>query len=184
MDLNGAAGTNRGRESVFGWLTGVMNGLGTFWIFALMLIINADIIGRAGFNQPLQGVSEIVAMSIVGIVMLQLAHTLRNGRFLRSSLLMDTLWGGWPRAATALEALYNLVGVTMMSIIFYYGLGHFREAWEIGLYTGTFGQFTFPLWPIRLIVLVGVGMTGIQFLLLMLANLRRAFGAHGGEMAR
>ena len=161
-------------QSAFGWVTSVMNGVGTLWILALMILINADIIGRAGFNRPLQGTAEIVAMSIVGIVLLQLPHTLRSGRFLRSDLLFELFRNWRPRIAALVEALFNLIGAMILGFIFYFAFGHFREAWEIGLYTGTFGQFMFPLWPVRLIVLAGLFLTTIQFLLLALASLRDA----------
>ena len=62
--------------------------LSTVWIFALIFLINADIVGRALFNSPVKGVPELVALSIVGIVYLELATTLRANRFVRS----ETSW--------------------------------------------------------------------------------------------
>ena len=159
---------------LFDGLTGAMNGIGTLWIFVLMVLINADILGRSAFDHPLQGVNEIVSMSIVGIVFMQLAHTLRSGRFLRSDLLATTLEGRRPAAAAMLDALYNLLGAVVMAVIFWFSVPHFFEAWEVGLFVGTFGQFTFPLWPVRLVLLVGVAATGIQFLILAADALARA----------
>ena len=53
-----------------------MNSIGTAWVFVLLVIINLDIGGRALFNHPVRGVPEIVALSIVACVFLQIAHTL------------------------------------------------------------------------------------------------------------
>ena len=72
-------------------LTGAMNALGTLWILGLMVLINADVIGRDVFSHPVRGVTELVALSIVGIVFLQLADTLRAGRFTRADVLLDRL---------------------------------------------------------------------------------------------
>ena len=162
--------------SVFGRLVGLMNGAGTLWIFVLMVLINADIIGRGAFNHPVQGVNEIVSMSIVGLVFLQLAHTLRSGRFLRSDLFLGTIQRRVPKLGLAIEAFYNFVGAVMMGVILYFGTPHFIETWNVGDYVGTYGQFTFPLWPIRLVMLFAVVITGSQFIILMVASLQQIAG--------
>ena len=51
-----------------------LNALGSGWIFVLMLIIDADAIGRTFFDHPLEGVIEITQMSIVAIVFLSFAN--------------------------------------------------------------------------------------------------------------
>ena len=56
-----------------------LNSIGTLWIFLLMVVISIDVIGRTAFNAPLPGVLELVRLSIVGIVFIQLGHTLRAG---------------------------------------------------------------------------------------------------------
>ena len=45
-----------------------LNSVGTAWIFALMVLINVDVLARYFFNAPIQGVAEVVELSIVGIV--------------------------------------------------------------------------------------------------------------------
>ena len=42
-----------------------MNSAGTFWIFCLMFIICADVVGRYVFNAPIRGAAEMVGYSIV-----------------------------------------------------------------------------------------------------------------------
>ena len=64
------------RRFSFEAIISVMNSIGTAWVFVLLVIINLDIGGRALFNHPIRGVPEIVAMSIVACVFLQIAHTL------------------------------------------------------------------------------------------------------------
>ena len=56
-----------------------------------MLLICADVAMRNLFNAPIAGVAEMVAFSIVGIVFLQLAHTLRTGALTRTDLLLGAL---------------------------------------------------------------------------------------------
>ena len=54
-----------------------------------MLLINSDVLGRNLFNAPVRGVTELVSLSIVGIVFLQLADTLHSGRFTRADVLLE-----------------------------------------------------------------------------------------------
>ena len=43
------------RRGPFGLLAEGLGAIGTIWIFFLMLLINADVIGRYFFNKPLVG---------------------------------------------------------------------------------------------------------------------------------
>lgn len=162
-----------GKPWAFDRLVELMNHVGTLWIFVLMIVVNLDIFGRSVLNQPLPGANEIVSMSIVGLVFLQLAHTLRSGRFLRTELIIERVQRSYPSVGLALDALYNLIGAVMMVVLLWFGIPHFTEAWEVGLYVGTLGQFTFPLWPIRLTVLFAVTITTIQFVIQMLNSMRQ-----------
>ena len=55
----------------FATLVTWLNAAGVMWIFALMFLITADIIGRAAFNHPIAGVTEMVSLSLVACVFLQ-----------------------------------------------------------------------------------------------------------------
>jgi TRAP-type C4-dicarboxylate transport system permease small subunit len=152
----------------------VLNALGTLWIIALMLLINADVLGRNLFNAPLRGVTELVALSIVGIVFLQLADTLHSGRFTRADVLLDRLKRRRPAFAARLQALFHGVGAGLMAVILWAAWRPLVEAIRIREYVGAIGDFTAPVWPVRLIMLIGLCATLITFLLLAWADLRRA----------
>jgi TRAP-type mannitol/chloroaromatic compound transport system permease small subunit len=95
-----------------------MNALGTLWILALMVLINVDVLGRNLLVMPVRGVTELVSLSIVGIVFLQLADTLRVGRFTRADVLLDRLEARASGiAADALQAFFHLVGFALMVVI-------------------------------------------------------------------
>ena len=98
-----ASGNDTGRlgrlGKRLGSLTALANAAGTLWMFAIMFMILADVIGRNLFNQPLAGVPELVAYSIVGAVFLQMANTLYSNRFVRAEPLIDLLDRKRPVAA-------------------------------------------------------------------------------------
>lgn len=161
---------------MFARILGVMNACGTVWIFLLMILINSDIIGRELFESPVRGTTEIMSISIVGIVFLQLGHTLMSGKITRSVMVIDNLLTHWPRLGHALQCLFHLGGALLLGIIFWGSIGLFADAIDIQEYVGAVGDFTAPTWPVRLLILIGSAATALQFLLLAGRDLRIVFG--------
>ena len=142
-----------------------LNSIGTLWIFVLMAVITLDVVGRTAFNAPLPGVLELVRLSIVGIVFIQIGHTLRAGRITRADNLIITLQRRVPRLGFGIQALFGLAGAAIFLILFKASLPLFFRSWASGEYAGVEGYVTYPVWPVRLIILVGTACAGIQFLL-------------------
>ena len=71
------------------YITSVLNIAGTLLIVGVMILVNSDVIGRGMFNAPISGVPEIVSMSIVAIVFLQVAQAFRKGRLTRSEAFIN-----------------------------------------------------------------------------------------------
>jgi TRAP-type mannitol/chloroaromatic compound transport system permease small subunit len=159
-------GYGRPQPAGFHRITGVMNAIGTVWILVLMLLINADVIGRDIFNAPVRGVTEIVSMSIVGIVFMQLADTLHAGKFTRAEVLLGYLQRRHRRVARALQGFYHLVGAALLAVICWASWGPLAEAVKIGEYVGAVGDFEAPMWPVRLIIVFGSACTALSFLFL------------------
>lgn len=163
--MNQPASTGERIARAFVSVIAVLNGIGTVWIFGLMMLINADIFGRAAFNRPLEGVEEIVTFSIVGIFFLQIGHTLQQGRMTRNTMLIDAVERRSPRLHSALEALLNLVGAAMFLVIFIATIPVFQKAVATGDFYGNIGLFTFPVWPLKLLILVGSLAGTVQYLM-------------------
>ena len=131
-----------------------LNSIGTAWIFLLMLLINADVLARYLFNSPIDGVPELVALSIVGIVFLQLSDAVRAGRLTRSDGFFSRVIARRPKLGHALNIFYDLCGMAFFVAILV-GIGPILvEAWQGDYYVGTEGIFTVPEWPIRLVLVI------------------------------
>ena len=166
VNANRAERKHTGRRRLrYDDITSVMNSIGTAWVFVLLIIINLDIGGRAIFNHPIRGVPEIVAMSIVACVFLQLAHTLKVGRLTRADLFLNWLAGKSPRLEHFLQGFYHAIGAGLMIILFIASLPLFTKAWSLDLYVGAEGDFMAPMWPVKLIILIGCAAASIQFIL-------------------
>jgi tripartite ATP-independent transporter DctM subunit len=164
----------------FGWLLSGLNGLGTVWIFVMMVLINADVLSRALFNLPISGVPLVISLSIIAIVFLQLPDALRNGRMTRNEVVLSRLEAKGSAWAHILHALFHLAGLATMVVVCIYGYPLFVKAWNTGAYYGNLGDFTFAEWPIKLIVLIGAASCGLQFLVHAARDLY-ALSAAGGR---
>jgi TRAP-type mannitol/chloroaromatic compound transport system permease small subunit len=156
----------------FGYVISVMNSIGTAWVFVLLVIINLDIGGRALFNHPIRGVPEIVSLSIVACVFLQIAHTLKVGRLTRSDLLLNRLEARHPEVKNFLEGVYYLIGAGLMAILLNASIPLFTNAWRIDEYVGAQGDFMAPVWPVKLIILIGCAAGAVQFLLMAVSSFK------------
>lgn len=169
-----AAALRPPRRFTFDAVISVMNSIGTAWVFVLLVIINLDIGGRALFNHPLRGVPEIVSLSIVACVFLQIAHTLKVGRLTRSDILLNWLQRTNPRLRQFCEGVYHLIGAVLMAILFQASIPLFTRAWRIDEYVGAEGDFMAPVWPVKLIILIGCVAGALQFFLLAWRNFKQA----------
>jgi len=149
-----------------------LNTLGTAWIFVMMMLIVFDVGMRMFFNSPVRGVPLIITMSIVAIVFLQLADALRAGRLTRSDILIGKLLNTRPVLGHWMQAVFHFAGVVLMIVLVRFSMPLLEKAWRLDSYDGTEGDFTFPEWPIKAVVVVGAGVCAIQFLRLFIADLR------------
>jgi len=177
-----SASAPRLRRVFAGLLVG-LNAIGTVWIFVLMLVINADVFGRTAFSAPLPGVPELVRLSIVGIVFLQIGYTLRSGRITRVESFSAKLYRRWPRFALAMQGCYSLLGAALFVILFVSCRPIFARAWTNGDYAGVEGYVTYPFWPIYLILLVGCACSALQYLVFARDEFSRAFGRQAAPAA-
>lgn len=143
-------------------LTVGLNVLGSLLIVAVMLLVNADVIGRGAFGLPISGVPELVSLSIVAIVFLQIAQTFKMGRFTRSDAFLGVIQRRAPRVRAALELMFCIGAGGIMLQLLSASWPLFLKAWKRNTFEGTIGDFTAPIWPVKLIILVGCAALIIQ----------------------
>ena len=138
-----------------------MNTLASIWVLFIVALISVDVIGRAAFNSPLPGVPEIVRFSIVGMVWLQMAYTLRMGNHLRTTLFLGRMPGVAQRAVLIAN---SLVGVGLFVLIAWLGWIEMAKSYDIGAFEGEH-PVRIPVWPIWAILVGGAALTALQFAL-------------------
>jgi len=154
----------------------MMNALGTAWIGVITLLICGDIAGRTMFNAPIFGVPEIVKVSVVAIVWLQMAHTLRINGHIRSDVILDRLP---PRAKAAVNILAAVLGVFVFGFLVIAGWDNMIEGWRIKEFEGEL-PVRVPTYPVRTLLLIGAALTAFEFLLYGARNLAAAMRPAAG----
>ena len=148
----------------FGALVIGANALASLWIFVMMAMVVADVAGRFLFAAPIDGTTELVAMSVIAVLYMQVPFTLRVGRMTRSDAFLARLIAHRPAIAHAIEIVFNLAGAALMAIIMSAAWPKWLDSYASHFYVGTVGVFTFPEWPMFLVVFIGCGLTALQFL--------------------
>lgn len=173
-DLEAGPPSSDASSGLLGRLIDGLNGLGSVVIGLVMVLMCADVLMRNLANLPINGVAELVATSIIVIVFLQLPATLRHGRMSRADLFIDPFIAKRPAAGKRLRALFSVVGVFACAVIAYATWPLLSRAWRNDEFLGVEGIFTFPTWPMRAVVVLGAGLTALQYALLAVQDWREA----------
>lgn len=145
-------------------LTQLANICGSMLITGLVLLIGADVLSRNLFNAPISGVPEMVTLSIVAIVFLQAPQALKSGRMTRSDALIGYFEHRRPRLVRTLETIFDFLGAIVVGAILYATWPIFVKAWTRSEFVGAAGDFTAPVWPVKLMILIGASLLLLQFL--------------------
>jgi TRAP-type mannitol/chloroaromatic compound transport system permease small subunit len=149
------------------------NILGTMLIVGLVIIICTDVLGRNLFGVPLPGVPEMISLSIVAIVFLQVPQALKAGRLTRSDGLINTLHKRAPRAGNIAELVFDALGFLVVATIIYAHWPILVKSIVRQDYVGAVGNFTMPVWPAKLMILIGACLLALQFLARILHRLTK-----------
>lgn len=148
------------------WLTRSLMVLGAVWAFALCFLILADIIFRA-LGTPLSGTKELVANSVVIIVFMQIGFAVRSGSMLRATFLVEMLP---PTARRVLLILCLAAGAGIFFFLLHAAITPALRSFANGEFDGE-GALRVPVWPARFAILLGAGLAGVNYLILLLAEI-------------
>tara|TARA_B100001113_G_scaffold347636_1_gene340333 strand:- start:850 stop:1497 length:648 start_codon:yes stop_codon:yes gene_type:complete len=152
-------------ELFFNFITQSFNIIGTILIIFIMIIVNADVIGRELFLMPIAGVPMMVSMSIVAIVFLQTPQTFNRGRLTQNVSILNAIGRRTPLVKLLLDITYSIAAFFLILQIFKSTYPLFIKSWVRNTYEGTIGDFTAPIWPIKFVILLGCFLLMVQIML-------------------
>ena len=128
-------------------------------IFLLGFLVCADIFGRAIFNSPVKGTPEIVSMSIVIICFLLAGYSVQSNSMI-STDVFASMFG--VRGHAAANLLSAILGIMFFGFIVWGSYEPMLHAVASGEYEGE-GALRVPVWPARLVVLVGSFLVVVSY---------------------
>lgn len=155
-----AAGLNHPLQG----MANVLAAIGTVWIFLMMLLVVADVLGRNFFDAPITGVAEFAARSVASIVFLQLAAAVCSGRMTRSDFLLRLIGHRSAAALKALEVFNVVVGALLFLLLAWIAWPELQEALQSSEYFGVQGVYTVPTWPFRALIVAGSVAAALAYL--------------------
>ena len=156
----------------------VLAAAGTVWIFLMMLMIVADVVGRNFLDRPITGVAEFAARSVASIVFLQLAAAICSGRMTRSDFLLRIIGARSLGALRVLEVFNALLGALLFAALAVIAWPELADAWRSNEFFGVQGVYTVPTWPFRALI-VGGSIAAAAAYLFQIPSLWRHAGEFG-----
>lgn len=126
----------------------------------------ANVVGRFALGQSISFSGEINRILIILITFAGIGYAARHGRHIRMSAIYDAFPVGGRKFAMIVIAL---ITSSTMFFLLYFSVGYIIEVSESGRVLPALG---FPIWTIYVWVPLGFGITGIQYLLTAVKNLR------------
>lgn len=140
-----------------------LDGVGSFLVLLIMILVCTDIAARSIFNSPLSGVPIVVSLCITVVVFIQLGSSVRALRMVSSDQLLNQIKRKAPRLGDKIERFFFL----LCSLIF---LLMAKAVWPPMLdaiadneFVGVVGTFTAPTWPMYVVVFCGCVLTSLQY---------------------
>ena len=130
----------------------------------------ANVLGRYVFSQSLYFSEELNEILMVTVTFIGLGYVTRRGRHIRMSAVYDLVPVPWRRWLMAFIALTTAVAIFLLA----------WQAWDYVAKVAARGRLTpslqMPLWLTYVSVVIGLALTGVQYLLAAWANLTRTNG--------
>ena len=145
----------------------VLNYVSVICIFLMSFLIFADVVGRYCFNHPIPGTTEVVKCSIIVIVFFGISYTLQQKRHIRTTIILD-------RMSPIGKVWFDLMAYFLCAIIFFVlAIFASQAGWESLLVREFDGvQVKVPVYPSRLVIVLGSGLLVIQAVVDFLGNLK------------
>jgi len=147
------------------------------FIFALMMLGVAQILGRKLLNMPIFGYIDMVELAMTTFAFLAVAYCERLGGHVRMELLLGRLRG---RALWAAEVFGVLCALVLVGVLIVYGWEHAMRAYNYGDSTI---DAQYPWWPSKLLVPIAFAVLWLRLLVSLVGYLRLLFHPHAEVVA-
>jgi TRAP-type C4-dicarboxylate transport system permease small subunit len=127
--------------------------LGTVGMIAAMLVGVADVVGTEFLGRPVLGTLEFTESTMVLVVFGALAYAQERRAHIRVELLYSHVG---PRGKSFMEAVTHIVAFVFFALVGW--MGYVELLYSLEIKESTMGSVRFPLYPARVLLLLGVAL--------------------------
>lgn len=138
----------------------IMDGIASTAIFAIMILITADVLSRLLFNRPFVGTAEIVSSIIIIVCFLEIPYVAVKGAHVRTTMLYDKVG---EKGKLAINILAAVLGILVYGFIIKASWGNLLHAISIGE-AEIAGSFHVTTVPGRFTIIFGSGLMILEFI--------------------
>ena len=151
-------------------------GLGLILVGGVVLMVSviwgtADVVGTQFLGKPIPGSVELISNNMVFIVFGSLAYVQRQRGHIRVEFFYTR---AGPRTQAAMDAITHLVAIVFFALLVWQGTE--RTIYSVGLRESTAGLIRFPVYPAKIMLVVGTYLLLIQLFIDLRTDLRRLAG--------
>lgn len=128
-------------------VSGIFAAIGASLIGLLALIVVTDVIGRQ-FGNPVTGIVELAAQTVVISAFLTIPYVMRRGGHIRATVLVSRAPEFFRKG---LEALAYVIGAVIFALLAFSAWDAFVTDYVKASYEGE-GALRIPTWPTRLTI--------------------------------
>jgi len=139
------------------YLCGLLAGL---IVFLMMLLVVGNALGRFVFNSPIDGSLEITESMLTVLIFLSLALTQYEGGHIHVVLLLKNFTPFWSRLSTTVAMA---LGAGFFAWSSYASWIFAMKSFAMNEHE--WGSIQFPLYPVKIILFVGLVLLTIQFVI-------------------
>lgn len=136
------------------------------FIFVLMFLGMAQVLGRQLFNHPINGYIDFVELSMATFAFLGIAYCQRLGGHVRMEMFLKIAPG---RLRWMMEVFGTLIALFVIAVLTWYSFDHFLRAYRLGDSTI---DAELPVWPSKLLVPVSFALLWLRLFVQLVGYLR------------
>jgi len=141
------------------------------WLLSVMVIfLCVDIIGR-GVKEPIQGVAEMAVFVMISAVYLGLAHCEQMDKHIQVTALLARMP---PRVRSVLKVINGGIQVVVVGVLIWAAANNLLYTYS--KLVAISGTVPLKLWPVKLVILVGLVFYWLQSLVNMGISIRECCG--------
>ena len=145
----------------------ITDGLASASIFAIMILITADVISRLAFNKPFTGTAEIVASIIIIVCFMEIPYVALKGAHVRATLLYDVVGRN---GKLIIDSVAAVIGMVVYVFIIKASWANFINA--IVIHEAEIaGSFRITNVPGRFVIIFGSALMILEFAAQLIKNI-------------